>query len=69
MMVWCVSQDSPEELTYEQVHSLKYLDQVFCETLRLFPPAVNFVSREAAQDIKVNFIQTDDVRSTLFLTF
>ncbi|XP_050725079.1 cytochrome P450 3A24-like [Eriocheir sinensis] len=48
-----VLQDSPEELTYEQVHSLKYLDQVFCETLRLFPPAVNFVSREAAQDIKL----------------
>ena len=55
-VLWCLLQDSPEELTYEQVHSLKYLDQVFCETLRIYPPAVNFVSREAAQDIQVRFI-------------
>ncbi|KAG0696572.1 Thromboxane-A synthase [Chionoecetes opilio] len=48
-----VLQDSGEELKYEQVHSLKYLDQVFCETLRLYPPAVNFVTREAARDIQV----------------
>lgn len=43
-------------LTYEQVRDLKYLDQVITESLRLYPPVVTFISREAAHDFKLGNI-------------
>ncbi|XP_042878442.1 cytochrome P450 3A29-like [Penaeus japonicus] len=41
------------QLTYEQVNSLTYLDQVFSEALRLHPPVVTFITREAAEDMQI----------------
>uniref|UniRef100_A0A0P4W4H9 Thromboxane-A synthase n=1 Tax=Scylla olivacea TaxID=85551 RepID=A0A0P4W4H9_SCYOL len=40
-------------LTYEDVQQLKYLDQVFSESLRLYPPVVTFIMRESADDFKL----------------
>jgi len=37
----------------EQSNQLVYLDQVLREALRLYPPVVLFVTREAAEDTKV----------------
>lgn len=31
--------------TYDQLASLQYMDQVLCESMRLYPPVVTFVSR------------------------
>ena len=42
-----------EDLSYEQVSQLNYLDQVISETLRLFPPVVLMVTREAANDTEI----------------
>lgn len=33
------SQLNGKKITYEQIHGLKYLDQVVCETLRKWPAA------------------------------
>ena len=41
------------DLDYEQVSRLTYLDQVFSETLRMYPPVVLLVTREAAQDTQI----------------
>ena len=41
------------EVDYDRASQLTYLDQVFCEALRLFPPVVMFVTREAAQDTQI----------------
>nr|QST15052.1 CYP361A1 protein [Diaphanosoma celebensis] len=41
------------EIDYDRVSQLTYLDQVFCEALRMFPPVVMFVTREAAQDTQI----------------
>jgi len=39
--------------TYDQVSSLVYLDQVICETLRLYPPVVTFVVREVEEESQI----------------
>ncbi|XP_063598457.1 cytochrome P450 3A29-like [Penaeus indicus] len=48
-----VIKDANTNLTYEQVHKLTYLDQVFSEALRLYPPVVTFLTREAAEDMQI----------------
>jgi len=42
--------------TYEDAHSLQYLDQVINESLRLYPPVVLFMTRECAHDYDLNGI-------------
>lgn len=41
------------ETDYNTISQLTYLDKVFCEALRLFPPVVLFVTREAAEDAQL----------------
>lgn len=41
------------EAVYDKVSQLPYLDQVFNETLRLFPPVVLMLTREADVDVKL----------------
>nr|XP_053635289.1 cytochrome P450 3A40-like [Cherax quadricarinatus] len=49
----CNAFQTDDQLTYEQVKELKYLEEVLSESLRLYPPVVNFVTRECAQDFKL----------------
>ena len=47
---------SSEDLTdeeYDIIGHMPYLDQVLCESLRLFPPVVLFVNREAGEDTQL----------------
>ncbi|XP_076345853.1 cytochrome P450 3A24-like isoform X2 [Tachypleus tridentatus] len=44
-------------LDYLSVHKLRYLDQVFSECLRVYPPVFLFVNREANRDITYGSIQ------------
>ncbi|KAK7070405.1 hypothetical protein SK128_013372 [Halocaridina rubra] len=46
-------EDETEELTYDTVHNLPYLDQVFSEALRIFPPVVTFVTRETHKEYQL----------------
>ncbi|XP_022249126.1 cytochrome P450 3A24-like [Limulus polyphemus] len=46
-----------ENLDYVSVHKLRYLDQVFSESLRVYPPVYLFVNREANTDITYGSIQ------------
>lgn len=52
-----IAQDrSSEDLTdeeYDIIGHMPYLDQVLCESLRLFPPVVLFVNREAGEDTQL----------------
>ncbi|KAB5591162.1 Cytochrome P450 [Ceratobasidium theobromae] len=41
--------EAPDNMTYDELHSLEYLDAICRETLRLFPP-VSFLDREAMED-------------------
>ncbi|KAB5591161.1 Cytokinin hydroxylase [Ceratobasidium theobromae] len=41
--------EAPDNMTYDELHSLEYLDAICRETLRLFPP-VSFMGREAMED-------------------
>ncbi|XP_068226085.1 cytochrome P450 6a8-like [Palaemon carinicauda] len=46
-------QDGYEDVAYETVHKLKYLNQVFSETLRYYPPVVTFISRDTNADYQL----------------
>lgn len=50
----CPQEDEGGPLTYDEVRDLKYLEQVMSESLRLYPPVVTFISREAAHDFKAS---------------
>ncbi|XP_066941637.1 cytochrome P450 3A29-like [Macrobrachium rosenbergii] len=54
-------EDGHKHISYETVHKLTYLDQVFSETLRLFPPVVTFITRDTNADYQLGdyFIPTD----------
>ncbi|XP_070556771.1 cytochrome P450 3A8-like [Ptychodera flava] len=41
-----------DEVTYEAVSKMSYLDMVVCETLRMFPPAIRF-DRECNEDVTI----------------
>ncbi|XP_067145069.1 cytochrome P450 3A6-like [Centruroides vittatus] len=41
-----------ESIDYISLTKMKYLDQVFCETLRLYPPVPTFINRIAEEDYK-----------------
>ncbi|KAG8173576.1 hypothetical protein JTE90_026883 [Oedothorax gibbosus] len=43
--------ESEGDLDYSSVNKLQYLDEVIHESLRLFPPIYQFVSREVAEDV------------------
>ncbi|CAI2349328.1 unnamed protein product [Caenorhabditis sp. 36 PRJEB53466] len=38
-------------LSYDSIHSMKYLDAVYKETLRVYPPVIHFVNRVCLNDI------------------
>ncbi|CAN8019277.1 unnamed protein product [Ixodes persulcatus] len=42
-----------QDLTYDGVHELKRLDMVICESLRLYPPVVLFVSRHCRENTTI----------------
>ena len=44
--------DINEEITYEDLHNMTYLDQIICETLRFYNPA-GILQRNALRDYKV----------------
>ncbi|KAF2359251.1 Cytochrome P450 [Trinorchestia longiramus] len=48
-----IVKDPSSPVTYEHVSEMKLLDQIFSESLRLYPPVVTFISREASQDVQV----------------
>ncbi|GIY20841.1 cytochrome P450 3A4 [Caerostris darwini] len=49
--------ESEAELDYYSVNKLQYLDQVLQESLRLYPPAYLFVSRECGEDVDLGEIK------------
>ncbi|GFT45365.1 cytochrome P450 3A41 [Nephila pilipes] len=42
-----------EDCNYNVIHSIQYLDQVFSESLRYYPPITGFISRSCAEDHQV----------------
>ncbi|CAI2354576.1 unnamed protein product [Caenorhabditis sp. 36 PRJEB53466] len=40
-------------LTYDSIHEMKYLDAVYKETLRMYPPVIHFVNRICMNDITI----------------
>ncbi|EDV25748.1 Cytochrome P450 3A12 [Trichoplax sp. H2] len=57
-----------DDLSYEQIYDLKYLDMVIAETLRLYPPAP-ILMREAAQDCTIGDYQFIAGTSVLIPTY
>ena len=47
-----VNDDLNEDLTYDDLHEMHYLDQVISETLRLYSP-VGMIQRNVLRDYKV----------------
>ncbi|XP_022245808.1 cytochrome P450 3A7-like isoform X1 [Limulus polyphemus] len=41
------------DLDYNTVNNLRYLDQVFSESLRMYPPVVTFITRAACEDYQL----------------
>ncbi|KAF1760974.1 hypothetical protein GCK72_009227 [Caenorhabditis remanei] len=41
-------------LNYDSIHQMKYLDAVYKETLRYYPPVIHFISRTCLKDITIN---------------
>ncbi|PIC41498.1 hypothetical protein B9Z55_008895 [Caenorhabditis nigoni] len=41
------------KLDYDSIHSMKYLDAVYKETLRYYPPVIHFISRTCLSDITI----------------
>ncbi|XP_068226701.1 cytochrome P450 3A29-like [Palaemon carinicauda] len=54
-------EDGHKHITYDTLHKLNYLDQVFSEALRVFPPVVNFITRDTNKDFQLGdyFIPND----------
>ncbi|GBM66667.1 Cytochrome P450 3A12 [Araneus ventricosus] len=45
-----------EDSSYSSVQNLQYLDQVFSESLRYYPPVTGFISRQCQQDHQVGSV-------------
>ncbi|KAF1760486.1 hypothetical protein GCK72_008735 [Caenorhabditis remanei] len=41
-------------LDYDSIHQMKYLDAVYKESLRYYPPVIHFISRTCLSDITIN---------------
>ncbi|CAO4368652.1 unnamed protein product [Caenorhabditis nigoni] len=41
------------KLDYDSIHSMKYLDAVYKETLRYYPPVIHFINRVCLSDIVI----------------
>ncbi|CAO4368653.1 unnamed protein product [Caenorhabditis nigoni] len=41
------------KLDYDSIHSMKYLDAVYKETLRYYPPVIHFINRSCLSDITI----------------
>uniref|UniRef100_A0A1I7T7C8 Cytochrome P450 n=1 Tax=Caenorhabditis tropicalis TaxID=1561998 RepID=A0A1I7T7C8_9PELO len=40
-------------LNYDSIHQMKYLDAVYKETLRYYPPVIHFINRACLSDITI----------------
>lgn len=45
--------EKEQELTYDGVQQLKRLDMVICESLRIYPPVILFISRACQEDTTI----------------
>ncbi|KAM7303985.1 cytochrome P450 3A5 [Ixodes scapularis] len=45
--------EKDQELTYDGVQQLKRLDMVICESMRLYPPVILFISRTCQEDTTI----------------
>lgn len=54
-------EDGSQSVSYETVNKLTYLDQVFSEALRVYPPVVTFITRDTNEDFQLGdyFIPSD----------
>ncbi|EGT31685.1 hypothetical protein CAEBREN_09511 [Caenorhabditis brenneri] len=44
---------SGKKLNYDSIHQMKYLDAVYKETLRYYPPVIHFINRACLNDITI----------------